>query len=135
MTFTRARSDTIVVGDCRAMNPIQMPNIFAPASTPAFTIRELSFVVLAITAAIFLIVGGFTLLIPYLGLGMCQSLPLAAILTFSDRVIYRGYSSLDDQALAGVIMWVPGSFPLLLPILRLIVELSTSRVEIVRSHG
>jgi hypothetical protein len=32
-------------------------------------------------------------------------------------------------------MWVPGSFPLLIPILRLIVELSTSRVEIVRTHG
>ena len=95
------------------MSPIQMPNIFAPASTPAFAIRELSFVVLAITAGIF----------------------LAAILTFSDRVIYRGYSSLDDQALAVVIMWVPGSFPLLIPILRLIAELSTSRVEIVRTHG
>ena len=37
--------------------------------------------------------------------------------------------------LAGVIMWVPGSFPLLLPILRLIVELSTGRVVIVRTHG
>ncbi len=74
-------------------------------------------------------------MIPYLGLAMFQSLPLAAILTFSDRVIYRGYSSLDDQALAGVIMWVPGSFPLLLPILRLIVELSTGRVVIVRTHG
>jgi len=40
-------------------------------------------------------------------------------------VIYAGYSSLDDQALAGVIMWVPGSLPLLLPILRLVVELSS----------
>ena len=64
-------------------------------------------------------------MIPYLGLAMFQSLPLAAILTFSDRVIYAGYSSLDDQALAGVIMWVPGSLPLLLPILRLVVELSS----------
>ena len=68
-------------------------------------------------------------MIPYLGLAMFQSVPLAAILTFSDRVIYAGYSSLDDQALAGVIMWVPGSLPLLLPIIRLIVELSSpSRV-------
>jgi len=73
-------------------------------------------------------------MIPYLGLAMFQSLPLAAILTFSDRVIYAGYSSLDDQALAGVIMWVPGSLPLLLPILRLVVELSSSRVAIARSH-
>jgi cytochrome c oxidase assembly factor CtaG len=74
-------------------------------------------------------------MIPYLGLAMFQSLPLAAILTFSDRVIYRGYSSVEDQALAGVIMWVPGSFPLLLPILRLIVELSSGRVAIEGHHA
>ncbi len=43
------------------MSPVQTPNIFAPVSTPAFAIRDLSFVVLAMTAAIFLIVGGFTL--------------------------------------------------------------------------
>ena len=74
-------------------------------------------------------------MIPYLGLAMFQSLPLAAILTFADRVIYRGYSSLDDQALAGAIMWLPGSFPLLIPLLRLSVELSAGRVVIERSHG
>ena len=73
-------------------------------------------------------------MIPYLGLAMFQSLPLAAILTFSDRVIYRGYSSLDDQALAGAIMWLPGSFPLLIPLLRLSVELSAGRVVVERSH-
>jgi putative membrane protein len=73
-------------------------------------------------------------MIPYLGLAMFQSVPLAAILTFSDRVIYRGYSSLDDQALAGAIMWLPGSFPLLIPLLRLSVELSAGRVVIERSH-
>ena len=73
-------------------------------------------------------------MIPYLALAMFQSLPLAAILTFSDRVIYRGYSSLDDQALAGAIMWLPGSFPLLIPLLRLSVELSSGRVVMERSH-
>src|SRR5262245_26575885 len=41
------------------MNPIQTPSIFAPVSTPAFQIRELSFFVLAITAVIFVIVAGF----------------------------------------------------------------------------
>src|SRR3989442_14843770 len=41
------------------MTPIETPNIFAPVSTPAFAIRDLSFIVLAITAAIFVIVGGF----------------------------------------------------------------------------
>ena len=73
-------------------------------------------------------------MIPYLGLAMFQSLPLAAILTFSDRVIYRGYTSLEDQALAGAIMWLPGSFPLLIPLLRLSVELSSGRVVMERSH-
>jgi cytochrome c oxidase assembly factor CtaG len=73
-------------------------------------------------------------MIPYLGLAMFQSMPLAAILTFSDRVIYRGYSSLDDQALAGAIMWLPGSFPLLIPLVRLSVELSSGRVVMERSH-
>ena len=73
-------------------------------------------------------------MIPYLGLAMFQSLPLATILTFSDRVIYAGHSSVDDQALAGLIMWVPGSLPLLLWILRLIVELSSRPVAMARSH-
>ena len=41
------------------MTSVQTPSIFAPVSTPAFAIRDLSFIVLAITAAIFLIVGGF----------------------------------------------------------------------------
>ena len=43
------------------MTPLPTPNIFAPVSTPAFAIRDLSFIVLAITAAIFLIVGGFAI--------------------------------------------------------------------------
>jgi cytochrome c oxidase assembly factor CtaG len=74
-------------------------------------------------------------MVPYLGLAMFQSLPLAVILTFSDRVIYTRYSSVEDQALAGVIMWVPGSIPLLLPILRVIVELSSARVAIEGRHA
>src|SRR5215470_7363804 len=55
----RACCDTLVIGCGRAMTPLQTPSIFAPVSTPAFQIRELSFIVLAITAAIFLIVAGF----------------------------------------------------------------------------
>jgi cytochrome c oxidase assembly factor CtaG len=74
-------------------------------------------------------------MVPYLGLAMFQSLPLNAILTFSDRMIYTRYSSVEDQALAGVIMWVPGSIPLLLPILRVIVELSSARVAIEDRHA
>ena len=41
------------------MTPVQTPSMFAPVSTPAFAIRELSFFVLAITAVIFVVVGGF----------------------------------------------------------------------------
>lgn len=37
-------------------NPSQAPNIFKPASTPAYSIVHLSFFVLAITGAIFLVV-------------------------------------------------------------------------------
>jgi cytochrome c oxidase assembly factor CtaG len=57
-------------------------------------------------------------MIPYLLLADVQNTILAAILTFSDRVIYPAYatparvgalSALEDQAIAGVIMWVPGS--------------------------
>jgi Predicted membrane protein len=74
-------------------------------------------------------------MIPYLALAMFQSLPLAAILTFSDRVIYASYSSLDDQAFAGALMWVPGSIPLLLPILSLVIEVSSGHVDIEKSHA
>jgi len=42
------------------MIPIRTPSIFAPASTPAFAIRELSFLVLAIVMFIFVVVAGLT---------------------------------------------------------------------------
>jgi cytochrome c oxidase assembly factor CtaG len=70
-------------------------------------------------------------MIPYLVLAEIQNSVLAAILTFSDRVIYPAYeaaprmggvSALDDQSMAGVIMWVPGSIVFLLPVLWLIVS-------------
>jgi cytochrome c oxidase assembly factor CtaG len=56
-------------------------------------------------------------MIPYVLLADVQNTILAAILTFSDRPVYPAYASvtvgslsaLDDQSLAGVIMWVPGS--------------------------
>lgn len=65
------------------------------------------------------------LLFPYLLLADVQNTVLAAWLTFSSRVIYphyehgphiAGLSALDDQAGAGVIMWVPGSIAFLLPL-------------------
>lgn len=69
-------------------------------------------------------------MVPYLVLAEVQNGMLAAILTFSDRVIYSAYASaprpwnlsaLEDQAIAGVIMWVPGSLAFLLPVLWLVV--------------
>ncbi len=68
-------------------------------------------------------------LIPYLALADLQNSVLAAILTFSDHVLYPTYaavpriwglSALEDQAIAGVLMWVPGSLVFLLPVLWLV---------------
>jgi cytochrome c oxidase assembly factor CtaG len=62
--------------------------------------------------------------IPYLLAADVQNTVLAAVLTFSDRVVYPFYefhsrameaAALDDQVLAGVIMWVPMSLVYLVP--------------------
>ena len=72
------------------------------------------------------------LLIPYLILADVQNTLLSAILTFSDRPLYRfytelptlsGLSTLRDQAAAGVIMWVPGSVAYLVPLFAIGVQL------------
>jgi cytochrome c oxidase assembly factor CtaG/ferredoxin len=63
-------------------------------------------------------------MIPYLLLADLQNTGLAAFLTFCDRVLYPTYaqvprlwgsSPLDDQVIAGTIMWVPGSIIFLVP--------------------
>ena len=65
------------------------------------------------------------LLIPYLILADVQNTLLSAVLTFSDQPLYPYYverprlgnlSPLDDQAAAGVLMWVPGSLAYLVPL-------------------
>ena len=65
------------------------------------------------------------MLVPYLLLADIQNTVLSALLTFSDRVLYAHYaeaprlgnlSALDDQAAAGVLMWVPGSVAFLVPL-------------------
>jgi cytochrome c oxidase assembly factor CtaG/ferredoxin len=65
------------------------------------------------------------LLIPYLILADVQNTVLAAVLTFSDQPLYSYYvqrprlgnlSLLEDQAAAGVLMWVPGSLAYLVPL-------------------
>ncbi|WP_428306741.1 cytochrome c oxidase assembly protein [Lacipirellula sp.] len=72
------------------------------------------------------------LLLPYLLLADVQNTVLAAWLTFSSRVIYphyanapriAGIAAIDDQAAAGVIMWVPGSIAFLLPLFLIAVKL------------
>jgi cytochrome c oxidase assembly factor CtaG len=86
-------------------------------------------------------------MIPYLVLAEFQNTTLAAIFTFSDRVIYPvyasvarpwGLSALEDQSIAGAIMWVPGSIAFLLPLLWLVLtELtgSTTRPDSVGVAG
>jgi cytochrome c oxidase assembly factor CtaG len=63
-------------------------------------------------------------IVPYLLAADVQNTVLAAVLTFSDRVLYPFYqfhsrateaAALADQVLAGVIMWVPMSFAYLVP--------------------
>src|SRR6516165_5740521 len=65
------------------------------------------------------------LLLPFLFLADLQNTVLSALLTFSDRVLYPyytqvprlgGLTALEDQATAGVIMWVPGSVAFLVPL-------------------
>jgi cytochrome c oxidase assembly factor CtaG len=65
------------------------------------------------------------MLFPYLLLADAQNTVLAAWLCFSPAVLYPyyshvprldGLSALDDQAAAGVLMWVPGSIAFLLPL-------------------
>jgi cytochrome c oxidase assembly factor CtaG len=63
-------------------------------------------------------------MIPYLILADLQNTGLAAFLTFCDRVLYPTYDNaprlwgsnpLNDQVIAGTIMWVPGSIIFLVP--------------------
>jgi cytochrome c oxidase assembly factor CtaG/ferredoxin len=65
------------------------------------------------------------LLLPCLILADLSNTALAALLTFSNRLLYPyygqmprlgGLSPLDDQVAAGVVMWVPGSAAFLLPL-------------------
>ena len=65
------------------------------------------------------------LLLPYLIIADVQNTVLSALLTFSSQVLYPHYlqvprlgrlSALDDQAAAGVLMWVPGSVAFLMPL-------------------
>jgi putative membrane protein len=77
-------------------------------------------------------------MIPYLLVADVQNTVLAALLTFYDRVLYPIYemhgqvteaAALNDQVLAGVIMWVPMSLAYLIPAVLLTIRLlSPNRV-------
>jgi cytochrome c oxidase assembly factor CtaG len=84
------------------------------------------------------------LLFPYLILADLSNTALAALLTFSDRLLYpyygeaphlAGLSPLDDQAAAGVLMWVPGSAAFLLPLAGIGVRLLSGQESGVRGQG
>ena len=71
-------------------------------------------------------------MIPYLLAADVQNTVLAAVLTFSDRVLYPFHqfhsrvteaAALNDQVLAGVIMWVPMSLAYLVPAALLTMQL------------
>jgi cytochrome c oxidase assembly factor CtaG/polyferredoxin len=80
------------------------------------------------------------LLLPCLLVADLSNTALAALLTFSDRLLYSyyaevprlaGISPLDDQAAGGVLMWVPGSAAFLLPLFAIGVQLlSGERLEV-----
>src|SRR4029453_16731305 len=76
-------------------------------------------------------------MIPYLFLADILNTALAATLIFSERILYPTYltvprvwgiSALDDQAAAGVIMWVPGSLAYLVPVGVLVIQLLNVRI-------
>jgi cytochrome c oxidase assembly factor CtaG len=73
--------------------------------------------------------------VPYLLLACLQNGIFSAIFVFSDRVIYPSYdgprpwglSALADQALAGAIMWIPGSLAMLVPAVVIVYRLLEAR--------
>src|SRR5262249_34866464 len=79
-------------------------------------------------------------MIPYLLVADVQNTVLAAVLTFSDRLLYPFYefhspareaAALNDQVLAGVIMWVPMSLVYLIPAALLTMRLLSPGVRAV----
>jgi putative membrane protein len=77
-------------------------------------------------------------MIPYLLLADVQNTVLAAVLTFADRVLYPFYqtlpsgadtAALEDQVLAGVLMWVPMSLAYLLPAALLTIRLLSPKAS------
>jgi len=82
--------------------------------------------------------------IPYLVAGDVVNTVISAALVFSGRVIYPSYARihygsltpLEDQILAGGIMWVPGSLIYLVPVVAAVVQLlSPEKFQVATSFG
>jgi hypothetical protein len=82
--------------------------------------------------------------VPYLLLADVQNTALSALLTFANRVLYPyylevprlgGVSALEDQAAAGLLMWVPGSLVFLLPLFGIGVQLMSPRSHALRGNA
>jgi len=76
-------------------------------------------------------------MVPYLFLAGLQTTVFSALFVFTDRVLYPVYASaprlagisvLEDQRVAGAVMWVPGSFVLLATVMVLVVRLLSPRL-------
>jgi len=84
-------------------------------------------------------------MVPYLLVADLQNTALAAILTFSDRVLYPSYSdaprllglsALQDQVAAGAFMWVAGSVAFIVPAVGVAVQcLSTKPATVLQPRG
>lgn len=75
-------------------------------------------------------------MVPYLLVADLQNTVLSAIVTFSDRVLYRSYAeaprlfgltALQDQVAAGAFMWVAGSMAFILPAIGITVQCLSTR--------
>jgi putative membrane protein len=80
----------------------------------------------------------------YLFLGMLANDAVSAFLVFCDRVIYPSYdatsgllglSPLGDQAIAGALMWVFGTFVYLIPAVVITVQTLTPAGNNCERHG
>jgi cytochrome c oxidase assembly factor CtaG len=84
-------------------------------------------------------------MVPYLLVADLQNTALAAILTFSDRVLYPSYSdaprmlglsALQDQVAAGAFMWVAGSIAFIVPAIGVALQcLSTKSATVLQPRG
>lgn len=84
------------------------------------------------------------LMVPYLILADVQNTVLSALLTFSSKVLYPHYlnvprlggiSAEQDQSVAGVLMWVPGSLAFLLPLFGIVIKLLCTPALNVKGRG